>query len=336
VETERKNDCNTSRPLAEALADQGHIDRVASDSRVASRRSFLGSAAAGAAAGLTAGLAGGVMLGQSSRLPPQMPSGLRRFEGKVVLITGATSGIGRAAAFAFAQEGARVVFCGRREHLGAEVEQAIRRAGGEATYVRADVRVERDVAALLKATTDTYGRLDVAFNNAGITIEKPLHEYTLEEFDDVLHTNLRGVFLSIKYEVPPMLDNGGGTIVVTASTNAIATQARRAAYSASKRGLIGLIQSAAFDYGPQGIRINALVPGTTDTALVRRVAGMGRVPDSVWKVAAAQWARSNVPGLGRMATAEEIAAFALVLASDAHPYLNGAALVIDAGKTAHA
>jgi hypothetical protein len=193
VETDRPNCLNTT-------GDDAVVDPAGSDRRLASRRSFLGSAAAGAAAGLTAGVAGGVVLGQSSQLPPQVPSGLRRFEHKVVLITGATSGIGRAAAIAFAREGGRVVFCGRREHLGAEVEQEIRRAGGEATYVRADVRIEREVEAFVNAAVARYRRLDVAFNNAGITLEKPLDEYTSDEFDDVLNTNLRGVFQSIKYE----------------------------------------------------------------------------------------------------------------------------------------
>lgn len=299
------------------------------------RRAVLASVAAGAA-GLAAGLAAGVPLGQSSRLPAQRASGLKRFQDKVVLITGATSGIGRAAAFAFAREGGRVVFCGRREQLGRDVEAEIRAEGGEATFVKADVRVEEDIKALVAAVEAAYGRLDVAFNNAGITIEKPLHELTSAEFDDVTSTNLRGAFLSIKYEAPLMLRSGGGAIVVTASSNAIATQARRAAYSASKRGLVGLVQSAALDYAPFGIRVNTLVPGTTDTALVRRVAGMENVPDAAWRLAAAQWAKSNVPGLGRMASAEEIAAFALVLASDDHPYMTGASLVIDGGKTAHA
>lgn len=300
-----------------------------------SRRLVLASAALGTAAGV-AGLAGGLALGTSPRPARTERAGAARFAGKVVLVTGATSGIGRAAAKAFAAEGAKVAFCGRREQLGRDVEAEIRWDGGEATYIRADVRVEREIEAFVATAVARYGRLDVAFNNAGITLEKPLHELTADEFDDVSHTNLRGVFLSIKYQVPHMIAAGGGSIVVTASSNAIATQARRSAYSASKRALIGLVQSAALDYAPHGIRVNALVPGTTDTALVRRAAGMENVPDAVWRVGAAQWAKSNVPGLGRMAQPEEIAAFALTLASDEHAFMTGAALVIDGGKTAHA
>jgi NAD(P)-dependent dehydrogenase (short-subunit alcohol dehydrogenase family) len=300
-----------------------------------SRRLILSTATAGAVSGI-AGLAGGLSLANAARLPAPRPRGLRRFEGKVVLVTGATSGIGRAAARAFAAEGAKVAFCGRREQLGRDVEAEIRWEGGEASFMQADVREEAEIRAFVDAAVSRYGRLDVAFNNAGITIEKPLHELTAAEFDDVNHTNLRGVFLAMKYQVPHMIAGGGGSIVVTASSNAIATQARRSAYSASKRALVGLVQSAALDYAAANIRVNALVPGTTDTALVRRAAGMEGMPDAVWRVGAAQWAKSNVPGLGRMATPEEIAAFALMLASDEHAYMTGAALVIDGGKTAHA
>jgi NAD(P)-dependent dehydrogenase (short-subunit alcohol dehydrogenase family) len=140
----------------------------------------------------------------------------------------------------------------------------------------------------------------------------------------------------MKYEIPHMLKAGGGTIVVTSSSNAIASTEKRSAYTSSKRGLVGLVQCAALDYASKGIRVNALIPGTTDTELVRRAAGMEHAPDAVWEVLAHQWAKAHVPGLQRMATAEEIAAFALVLASDDHPYMTGAQMVIDGGKTAHA
>jgi hypothetical protein len=289
------------------------------------RRTLLGFAAAAA---------GGTLTACSSA--PAPISARQRFKDKVVIITGATSGIGRAAAIQFAAEGGKVGFCGRRENLGREVEQEIRSLGGEATYIRADVRNESDVKAFVDQVVQKYGRLDVAFNNAGITVEKPLHEYSSAEWDDVLNTNLRGVFLAIKYEVPHMLSSGGGNIVVTSSSNAIATTEKRSAYSSSKRGLVGLVQSAAHDYAARGIRINALIPGTTDTELVRRAAHMEGVPDAVWKVAAAQWAKSHVPGLERMAKPEEIAAFAVALASDDFPYMTAAQMVIDGGKTAHA
>jgi NAD(P)-dependent dehydrogenase (short-subunit alcohol dehydrogenase family) len=297
------------------------------------RRRLVGAATLSAAVGLIAG----VFVASPPKSPPIPPRpGRRRFEDKVVIITGATSGIGRAAALQFAAEGAKVAFCGRRTALGAEAEQAIRQAGGEATYIKADVLVEDEVKAFVERTVATYGRLDVAFNNAGITIEKPLHEYTAEEWDRVNNTNLRGVFLAMKYEIPHLLKAGGGTIVVTSSSNAIATTAKRSAYTAGKRGLVGLVQAAALDYAPQGIRINTLIPGTTDTEFLRKAAGMETMPEAVWRVGLNQWVKNNVVGLGRLATAEEVAAFALTLASDEHPFMTGAQMVLDGGKTAKA
>jgi hypothetical protein len=286
--------------------------------------------------GFTAAAVTGAIAGCAKAGAKTSATAKRRFDNKVVIITGATSGIGRSAAVAFAAEGGKVGFCGRRENLGREVEQEIRSRGGEATYIRADVRVEASVKSFVDQIAARYGSLDVAFNNAGITLEKPLHEYSSQEWDDVVNTNLRGVFLAMKYEIPHMLAGGGGNIVVTSSSNAIATTDKRSAYTASKRGLVGLVQCAALDYAQKNIRVNALIPGTTDTALVRRAAGMENVPDAIWEAGARQWAKSHVPGLERMATAEEIAAFALVLASDDHPYMTGSQMVIDGGKTAHA
>ena len=296
------------------------------------RRHLVGGAALGIVAGAVGGLAGGVALGQAATLPQQKPSGKRRFENKVVLVTGGTSGIGRAASLRFAAEGGKVVFCGRNIERGKQVQDQIRESGGSGIFIRADVRNESEVKSLVDKTIGTYGQLDVAFNNAGISIEKPLHEYAASEFDDVLNTDLRGVFLSMKYEIPHMLERGG-SILVTSSSNALATTANRAAYSAAKRGLV---QAAALDYAQHGIRINTLIPGTTDTPFIRRLSGMENAPDAVWHVAVAQWAKTHVPGLERVATPEEIAAFAVMLASDDHPYTTGGQFVIDGGKTAHA
>src|SRR5882757_2577119 len=286
--------------------------------------------------GLTAATVAGSLAGCSSPVishTTTATTGRRRFHNKVVLITGATSGIGRAAAVQFAQEGGKVGFCGRRENLGHEVEREIQSHGGEATYIRADVRNEEDVKTFVDRVAQKYGRLDVALNNAGITIEKALHEYSSQEWDDVLGTNLRGVFLAMKYEIPHMLANGGGNIVVTSSSNALATDEKKSAYTSSKRGLVGLVQSAALDYAQKGIRINALIPGTTDTGLVRKAAHMENIPDALWEIAINHWVKSHVP-MGRMAQPEEIAAFALALASDDFPYMTGAQMVIDGGKTA--
>jgi NAD(P)-dependent dehydrogenase (short-subunit alcohol dehydrogenase family) len=299
------------------------------------RRHLMRGAALGVVVGAVGGLAGGVALGQAAALPQQKPSGKRRFENKVVLVTGGTSGIGRAASLMFAAEGGQVAFCGRNVERGKQVEDQIKESGGDATFIRADVRNEIEVKALVDRTMESYGHLDVAFNNAGISIEKPLHEYSAAEFDDVVNTDLRGVFLSMKYEIPHMLERGG-SILVTSSSNAIATTEKRSAYSAAKRGLVGLVQAAALDYARHGIRVNALIPGTTDTPFIRRLSGMEDLPDAAWHVALAQWAKVHVPGLQRVATPEEIAAFAVTLASDDHPYTTGGQFVIDGGKTAHA
>lgn len=297
-----------------------------------SRRAVLGSAALGIGVGMAAEAALA-----TPRAPTMVQVGERqRFRGKVVLITGATSGIGAAAARMFAAEGGRVAFCGRRVERGKAVEREIREAGGEASYIRADVRVEADVKAFVEAAVDRYGGLDVCFNNAGITIEKPLVELSLAEWDDVVNTDLRGNFLALKYEIPHLIARGGGTIVVTSSSNAIATAPKRGAYTSAKRGLVGLVQVVAQECYDANIRINALLPGTTDTELTRRAGGMMDAPDAVWEEAAALWAKSNIAVAHRMAKPEEIAAFAVTLAAGEFPFMTGAQMVIDGGKTTFA
>ena len=302
---------------------------------VANRRNLLAGAIAGVA-GFAAGAAGASAIVGSKKGPRVVVDGRARFKDKVVLITGATSGIGAVAAKMFAAEGGKVAFCGRRTDRGAEVESEIKALGGEAKYVRADVRVEDDVRRFVDATVQLYGGLDICFNNAGITIERPLHEYTAAEWDDVVNTDLRGNFLALKYEIPHLIKRGGGVVVVTASSNAIATNPKRSAYSAAKRGLVGMVQAAAQDYADHNIRINTLIPGTTDTEFVRRAAGMMNAPDAVWEAAASVWAKSNVAVANRMARPEEIAAAALMMASEEFTFMNGAQIVVDGGKTAHA
>ena len=302
---------------------------------VANRRNLLTGAIAGIA-GFAAGAAGASAIVGSRKGPQITVDGRARFKDKVVLITGATSGIGAVAAKMFAAEGGKVAFCGRRTDRGAEVESEIKALGGEAKYVRADVRVEDDVRRFVDATVQLYGGLDICFNNAGITIERPLHEYTAAEWDDVVNTDLRGNFLALKYQIPQLIKRGGGVVVVTASSNAIATNPKRSAYSAAKRGLVGMVQAAAQDYAEHNIRINTLIPGTTDTEFVRRAAGMMNAPDAVWEAAASVRAKSNVAVANRMARPEEIAAAALMMASEEFTFMNGAQIVVDGGKTAHA
>jgi NAD(P)-dependent dehydrogenase (short-subunit alcohol dehydrogenase family) len=256
----------------------------------------------------------------------------RRFEGKVAVVTGATSGIGRATALLLAAEGAKVAFCGRREALGHEVEAEIRRAGGTAAYLRADVRDPAQVKAFVDGAAKLYGGLDVAVNNAGIGITRSLAEMSLADWTDVMDTNLRGVFLAMQAEIPHLVARGGGTIVVTSSSQAFATREGSSVYSASKRALLGLVQAAALEYAPKNIRINAIAPGTTDTAFLKKSVGMESMPDPVWAVGAAQWAKSHVPGLHRLARPEEQAAAIAALASDDFTYMTGATMLVDGGK----
>jgi NAD(P)-dependent dehydrogenase (short-subunit alcohol dehydrogenase family) len=302
---------------------------------VASRRHLLTGAVAGVAGFAAGAVSAGAVLG-SQKGPRVVVDGRARFKNKVILITGATSGIGAAAAEMFAAEGGKVAFCGRRTDRGAQVESSIKAEGGEAKYIRADVRIEDDVRRFVDTAAELYGGFDICFNNAGITIERPLHEYTAAEWDDVVNTDLRGNFLALKYEIPYLIKRGGGVIVVTASSNAIATTPKRSAYSAAKRGLVGMVQAAAQDYADNNIRINTLIPGTTDTEFVRRAAGMMNAPDPVWQAAASVWAKSNVAVAHRLARPEEIAATALMMASDEFTFMNGAQIVVDGGKTAHA
>jgi NAD(P)-dependent dehydrogenase (short-subunit alcohol dehydrogenase family) len=305
-----------------------------SDRPSVSRRLLLGSAIAGAA---LAGAAGGALAVGTVPAGPQtiaVPGERRRFVGKSVTITGATSGIGRATAFAFAREGANVAFCGRRTQLGAEVEAAIRAEGGETSYIEADVRDPASVDSFFGTAAERYGAPNIAFNNAGISFSRRLDQTGIDEWDDLMSTNLRGMFLSMRTQLPLMRANGGGVILVTSSANAGGSRPGLSAYNTSKRSILGLVQTAALEYAADNIRVNAICPGATDTPMIRTQSNMNEVPDPVWETGLKVWARQNVHALQRVATPDEMALAALSLCADDMSYLTGSAVFVDGGMTA--
>jgi NAD(P)-dependent dehydrogenase (short-subunit alcohol dehydrogenase family) len=245
------------------------------------------------------------------------------FSGKVALVTGGTSGIGRATAIAFARAGAKVVLTGRREKEGAAVVQEIKKVGGEAAFVRADIAKDADVKAMVKFTIDRYGKLDVAFNNAGVEWKGSLDQATEAEYRRIFDINVWGVLNSMRHEIPVMLKNGGGVIVNTSSVVGHVGFPQVSIYSGSKHAIEGLTKSVALEFAKQNIRINAVAPGPIATAMWDRVAE-GGIGDQI----------SAIVPAGRTGTSEEIAAAVLYLASDAAKFTTGTSLVVDGGVIA--
>jgi NAD(P)-dependent dehydrogenase (short-subunit alcohol dehydrogenase family) len=256
---------------------------------------------------------------------------MKSFQDKVALITGGSSGIGRATAVAFAREGVKVVVTSRRENEGKETVRLIKEAGGEGLFIRTDVSKEADVKAMVEGTVKAYGHLDYAFNNAGIEGNAaPLAEQTVDDYESVLGINVRGVFLSMKYEIPQMLKNGGGAIVNMSSIDGLIGFPGISLYVASKHAVIGLTKSAALEYAKSGIRINAVGPGAIETDMVDRF--VSKVSAGKEEEIRQQFAAMHP--IGRFGKPEEIASAVLYLCSDGASFVTGQTLALDGGFTA--
>src|SRR5438105_3618709 len=251
---------------------------------------------------------------------------MNEFQNKVVIVPGGTSGIGRAATVAYAREGARVVVAGRRAAEGEETVRLLRDQGGEGFFVTTDVSKAVQVKELVDRTMQEFGRLDFAFNNAGIEqTPTPLLEQNEETFDRVMDINVKGVWLSMKYEIPAMLKTGGGSIVNTSSSLGVVGMPGVEIYVASKHAVIGLTKAAALEFGKQGIRVNAVLPAAIETDMLQRFVGD--------KAESRAHMNAKHP-IGRAGKPEEIADAAIWLSSSKSSFVTGHSLLVDGAFTA--
>jgi len=250
-----------------------------------------------------------------------------KLSAKSAIVTGAASGIGRATALLFAQEGASVLVADRDDAQGPAVAAEIEAAGGRAKFVKVDVSRPEDVQAMVRAAVDAFGKLDVIFNNAGIEGEmnKPTADCTLENWTRVIGINLTGVFLGMKYAIPEMLKSGSGSIINNASVAGLVGFAGIPAYCAAKGGVVQLTKCAAMEYAKQNIRVNVICPGVIWTPMVERATG---------GTAEGREAFTALEPVGRLGTPEEIARMALFLASEDSSFCTGAPFIVDGGFVA--
>jgi len=247
---------------------------------------------------------------------------MKELENKVAIVTGGTSGIGRAAAVALAAAGARVMVAARRESEGNETVKLAQNRGGEATFLQVDVTKEDDISRLVKETMDRYGKLDIAFNNAGVETLAPITEVNEEEYRKVFDVNVWGVLASIKHEVPAMLKNGGGSIINTSSIAGHVGMAGASIYIATKHAVEGITKSSALELAKQGIRVNAVAPAAIETDMIDRFAGEeGESRDYL----------TALHPIGRMGKPHEVADAVVFLASDRSSFLTGHSLAVDGG-----
>jgi NAD(P)-dependent dehydrogenase (short-subunit alcohol dehydrogenase family) len=251
-----------------------------------------------------------------------------RLANKVALITGGNSGIGRATALLFSQEGAKVAITGRDEERGKLVAEEIRKASGTAVFIRSDVRIAEECRQAVDETLRHFGRLDILFNNAGVFYPHSVVECPEEEWDRTIDINLKGTYLMSRCVLPVMIAQGSGVIINNGSGWGITGGNEAASYCASKGGVVLLTKAMAIDHGRQGIRVNCLCPGDVDTPMLSADAKVRRIEWTEYLAAA-----SNRP-LGRIGTPEEIARAALFLASDDSSFITGAVMAVDGGGTA--
>jgi len=245
-----------------------------------------------------------------------------RLKNKIAIITGAGSGIGRASAVLFASEGAKVVVVDFNKKNGYETLEEIKNKGGDAIYINADIRDSKDIQTMIESAVVTYGKVDILYNHCGINIPGKIEELSEEDWDAVINTNLKSIYLAVKYIIPKMRENGGGIIINTAGTFGFYGGPEFPAYCASKGGVVNLTRQIALDYGKDNIRVNCVCPGFIDTSMNKLVTGKQRE-----NIIASQ-------PLKRVGKAINVANAALFLASDESSFITGSAIIVDGGQLA--